>query len=95
MDMYPDVPTLRDFGYDFSAPSLYSIAAPKGISRDKVEILDAAIKKVCEEPDFKEFLVEKMYMISAYLGHEKIPSVIETTYEKMGTIIEDAGLGKQ
>ena len=95
MDMYPDVPTLKDFGYNISAPSLYSVAAPKGISQDKVEILDAAIKKVCGEPDFKEFVADKMYMIPAYLGHEKMPSIIKNTYEQLGTIIENAGLGKQ
>ncbi len=93
MKMYPDVPTLGDLGYDISAPSLYSIAAPKGISQDKVEILDAAIKKAFDEPDFQD-LLDKMYMIPAYKGHAEMPEIISSTYEKMGKVIKDAGLGK-
>jgi tripartite-type tricarboxylate transporter receptor subunit TctC len=94
MTMYPDVPTLGELGYDIAAPSLYSIAAPKGISPDKVEKLDMAIKKACDEPDFKE-LLNKMYMIPAYMGHQEMPTVVKNTYAKMGKIIKDAGLGKK
>jgi len=93
MSMYPDVPTLKDLGYEISAPSLYSIAAPKGISQDKVERLDAAIKKICEDQEFLD-LLDKMYMIPAYKSHTEMPEIMKNTYEKMGAIIRDAGLGK-
>lgn len=93
MEMYPDVPTLKDLGYDISAPSLYSIAAPAGISQDKVEKLDAAIRKISQDPEFLD-LLDKMYMIPAYKNHEEMPETLESTYEKMGEIIRNAGLGK-
>jgi tripartite-type tricarboxylate transporter receptor subunit TctC len=94
MKMYPDVPTLKDLGYDISAPSLYSIAAPKGLSKDKLEKLEKAIKKAYDSPEFQS-LLDKMYMIPAFMGNAEITPIIKETNAKMGKIINDAGLGKK
>ena len=94
MSAYPDVPTLKELGFDISAPSLYSIAAPKGLSKDKLDKLESAIKKAYDSPDFQS-LLDKMYMIPAFMGNKEITPIIKETYYKMGKIIKDSGLGKK
>jgi len=42
---YPDVPTLKELGYNLGSPTLYGISAPKGTPRDVVDALYAAAKK--------------------------------------------------
>ena len=49
---FPNTPTLLDLGYDISAASLISIAGPKGVSPQIVEILHGAFKKAMDDPDF-------------------------------------------
>ena len=45
----PDVPTLRELGYHISSPTYYGIAAPRGTSREIVEAIHGAAKKVAEK----------------------------------------------
>lgn len=46
---FPDVPTLKEMGYNIGSPTLYGIAAPKGTPREVVDALYAAAKKVSEK----------------------------------------------
>ena len=46
---YPDVPTLKELGYNVGSPTLYGIAAPAGTPRDVVDTLHAAAKKVIDK----------------------------------------------
>src|SRR6267142_376794 len=47
-----DVPTAREQGYDVSLEAWRGIAAPKGTPKAAVAILEAAIKKTAESPEF-------------------------------------------
>ena len=46
---YPEVPTLKELGYNLGSPTLYGISAPKGTPREVVDALYAAAKKVTEK----------------------------------------------
>lgn len=46
---FPDVPTLKELGYNVGSPTLYGISAPKGTPREVVDALYAAAKKVNEK----------------------------------------------
>ena len=43
---YPDVPTLKELGYNVGSPTLYGISAPKGTPREVIDAIFAAAKKV-------------------------------------------------
>lgn len=49
MKALPDVPTLKELGYNVGSPFLYGISAPKGTPREVVDALYAAVKKVNEK----------------------------------------------
>ena len=46
LDAYPDVPTVRELGYDFGAPLLYGILAPSGTPESVVSKLATAAETV-------------------------------------------------
>jgi tripartite-type tricarboxylate transporter receptor subunit TctC len=46
MKAYPDVPTLKELGYNVASPVVYGLLAPKGTPREVVDTLYSALKKV-------------------------------------------------
>ena len=46
---YPEVPTLKELGYNVGSPTLYGISAPKGTPREVVDALYAAAKKAIDK----------------------------------------------
>ena len=46
MKAYPDVPTLKELGYNVASPVVYGLLAPKGTPREVVDALHGALKKV-------------------------------------------------
>ncbi|MEB3095187.1 tripartite tricarboxylate transporter substrate binding protein [Achromobacter sp. D10] len=46
---YPDVPTLRELGYDVGSPTIYGLMAPKGTPLQVVDALYQAARKVVAE----------------------------------------------
>ena len=49
MKAFPEVPTLKELGYNVGSPTLYGISAPKGTPKEVVDALYAASKKVIEK----------------------------------------------
>jgi tripartite-type tricarboxylate transporter receptor subunit TctC len=59
-----DVPTAREQGFDVSLEAWRGIAAPKGTPRSVIAMLEAAIRKTAESPDFvqaSEKLAPRVY----------------------------------
>lgn len=63
---WPDVPTLKDLGYDIAEVSPWGIIGPKGMDPQVVKTLHDGFKKAMEDPEFKQALElvvqEPMYM---------------------------------
>lgn len=53
-DLAPDVPTLREQGFDIIAASQRGFAGPKGMPQEAVAALSAALVKALEDPAFQE-----------------------------------------
>lgn len=46
---FPDVPTIKELGYNVGSPTLYGMSAPRGTPREVVDALHAAARKVYEK----------------------------------------------
>lgn len=55
-EQWPDVPTLKELGYDVVSESPWGIAGPKGMPEDVTQILADAIKVALEDPAVKAAL---------------------------------------
>ena len=46
---YPEVPTLKEMGYNVGSPTLYGISAPKGTPKEVVDAIYGAAKKAVDK----------------------------------------------
>src|ERR1700741_2337222 len=60
--LYPNVPTLKkELGSDWAIAAWRVIAAPKGLPADVQKTLVAALKRVYDSKDYKEFMAKQGY----------------------------------
>ncbi|MCE5282128.1 MAG: tripartite tricarboxylate transporter substrate binding protein [Deltaproteobacteria bacterium] len=78
---WPDVPTLKELGYDIVAESPFGIAGPKGIDPKVVKILHDAFKKGMEDEAFIKAL-DKLYMQPVYLNTADYTAKVKVLYEE-------------
>ena len=66
LKQWPNVPTLKELGYDIAEVAPWGLVGPKGIDPQIVKTLHDGFKKAMEEPDFLKALdllvQEPMYM---------------------------------
>lgn len=66
LKQFPEVPTLRDLGYDFAGTSPWGVIGPKGMDTGVVKILHDAFRKAMDDAAFLQTLdtvvTEPMYM---------------------------------
>lgn len=65
----PEVPTVKELGYDIVATGSWGIAGPKGMEPQVVQVLQEAFRKAIEDPEFGRLLdlndYPKAYMDAA------------------------------
>ena len=93
MDQFPDVPTLQEFGYDITTPSVLGIAAADGVPQDVVAKLDAAIRKATESEELQA-IIKKLQMKMTYRNSADFEQTVRKHYKIQGEVIRAAGLGK-
>jgi tripartite-type tricarboxylate transporter receptor subunit TctC len=59
MPAFPNVPTLKELGYDFVVVTNYVIYAPAGTPAPIVKKLDEAFKKAMDDPEFVDYMIYK------------------------------------
>jgi len=94
MKTFPDVPTLRELGYDFINESVLMFAAPRGTPVNIVKKLDEAFHKAMDNPEFID-LMEKLEITIAYRNHEDTKKYLEEAYRRIGKMIIDFKLPRE
>lgn len=90
--LFPDVPTLKELGYDVSVAAWGGLALPKGVDPEVYKILADAFKKAYESETFQKFLSDRG-MTPAYLDGEKFKEFAISQYNMFMELIPKA-LGK-
>ncbi len=78
---WPQVPTLRELGFDIVAMSPYGLAGPRGLPVDVLDMLHGAFKKALFDPRFGEDLARYDQEI-VYLGPEDYANACREAYAK-------------
>lgn len=83
---FKDVPTFTELGYPIVGASARGIAGPKGISKEIVATLEAAIKKATEDPGHIAEM-DKMGLPIRFLGTEDYKEFLESENKKMEELL--------
>lgn len=69
IDMYPDVLTYKESGFDYVQLAMRGLAAPKGMDPSQISMLAEAMKKAYDDPEFKKNAKE-LHLPLDFMGPE-------------------------
>ncbi|NML42830.1 tripartite tricarboxylate transporter substrate binding protein [Ramlibacter sp. G-1-2-2] len=88
MSGFPEVPTLKELGYDFAADSGSDIVAPKGMPPAIVKRLADAFSKAAQDPEYVK-LVHQLQLETNYRDSEDLKRYLEGTKKGFAKLIVD------
>lgn len=71
----PDVPTVKELGYDVTLVKFRGLAGPKGLSDETAAIWDEAIKNLLADPEYKKAYTAEV-LVPQLIGHKDYPAFI-------------------
>ncbi|MCG6533481.1 MAG: tripartite tricarboxylate transporter substrate binding protein [Syntrophales bacterium LBB04] len=91
---FPDVPTLRELGYDTFNETVFMFAAPKGTPQYIIDKLDNAFHKSMADPEFNG-LMGKLEMEPSYRNSADTRKYLEEAYVRIGKLIRDLQIPRE
>lgn len=88
---WPQVPTLRELGFDIVAMSPYGLAGPRGLPPNVVAVLHDAFKKALFDPQFGQEIAKYDQEVD-YLGSDDYARACREAYAKERAAAERRGL---
>ena len=89
----PDIPTLREMGYDIVVESRLCIYGPPGVPNDVVKILEDAFHKAMDDKDLKK-ICANFELIPSYLDADQIDKHHRDQAAKTQPILKKLGMIK-
>jgi tripartite-type tricarboxylate transporter receptor subunit TctC len=93
LERFPDVPTLKEQGYDWSIGGWVSVCAPAGISEDVKSTLISALRTATQNPDFTTALKNAGSTIQLKFG-EELETFMARQDQVNGELMREAGIAK-
>lgn len=88
LEAYPDVPTFKELGYETIVQGTwFGFAAPKGVDKEKIQILEAAVKEAIESPEVIETF-NKSKIVIEYKGSGSLDKVIAKEYTDLAKLVK-------
>jgi tripartite-type tricarboxylate transporter receptor subunit TctC len=90
---FPDVPTLKELGINWTMGAWRGIALPKGTSPEIVAVMEKALDKVVKGKEFVDFMNKGPFGI-LYKPSAEFGKFLAEQDETMGVLMKDAGITK-
>ncbi len=88
LEMFPDVPTVKEQGIDFAMGMWRGLAAPKGTPPEVIKKLHDAFKLGMEDPAFQK-TAKDMAVNLHYLGPEAFGKLMANDHEFFGKLVKE------
>jgi len=89
----PDVPTVKELGYDVTLVKFRGLAGPKGLSDETAAIWDEAIKNLLADPDYKKAYTAEV-LVPQLIGHKDYPAFIDNFATTTENFLKSTGAVK-
>ena len=73
----PDIPTLKELGYNVALENYCIISGPKGIPDEVTQKLGRAFSQAVQSPEYQDLMQNKLHFPALYIGPEELPSKIK------------------
>src|SRR5690606_39060306 len=94
LESLPDLPTVREYGYDVVQESPYGLVGPKGMKPEVVARLQEAFRKAMLSPENAK-LLESLRQREAFLPADEYTKWVAQAYEKEREAVERLKLRSQ
>ena len=94
MKDFPNVPTMKELGYDFYNDTTFLVVAPKGTPLEIVKKLEDAFHKAFNDPEYAAILA-KIDHVPAFRNSEDTRKFLEVAYERNGKWIAELKIPKE
>ena len=88
---WPEVPTLKELGYNIISNSPYGLAGPKNMDPAVVKIIHDAVKKAIEDPLYQKTL-ERLDQENFYLSTEEYARHVKIWFDEEKANVARIGL---
>lgn len=89
----PDVPTVKESGFDVSLVKFRGLAGPKGLPDNVTKVWDEAIKNVLADPDYKARYTEEV-LVPNYIPHAQYQAFITNFADTTEAFLKETGAVK-
>ena len=90
---YPQVPVVKDLGYDIPCPVYNGVAGPKGLPDEIARKLEEAFTKGMKEPAFVKGMKD-LHVTVFHRNSKEVTDWVAYNYELFGKILKEMGLVK-
>ena len=89
----PDLPTVAESGVPgFEAGTWFALAGPAGMPRDVTEAIYTAVRRVMNEPAFKDRYIEKQWFEVVANTPDEFAAFMQKDYERWEKLIKLSGI---
>ena len=90
---FPDVPTVKESGYDFVVEKFRGLAGPKGLPANITKVWDEAVPKVLADPEYqKAYGAESL--VANFIPHEEYQAFISDFAKETEDFLKESGVIK-
>ena len=93
LEQLPDVPTLKETGYDLDAYAWYGLMVPTGTPRETIDKLNRTINEILQSKEFAT-KANALGVVRRGGSPEDLTRYIKTEYDRWAPMITDLGLAK-
>lgn len=86
---HPDIPTLRELGYQVPVPYFVGVGAPKGVPEPIMKKLEDAFTKAYQDPEFSQGMKTIGLLPAFYRNRKDFSAFIAKSFEEMGKFIQE------
>jgi len=90
---YPQMPILKDLGYDIPCPMFMGLLGPKGLPEEIVKKLEEAFTSAMKEPAFINGMKE-LHVPIVYRKSKELADYVSHHYEFFGKVLREMGSTK-
>lgn len=94
LGMLPDIPSMKELGYDVVVEKFRGIVGPKGVPDEAIKFWEEKIQQVLKDPKYKQYY-ESVNLVPEFMGSKAYTEYIDKKNSEITEYLKEIGLLKK